>query len=352
MSGYRPPNQRDYHDYSREYSGYQDYQAFRNHPEYQDYPGHWDYNHPPYPHNSIPTTLQNQPVRKIDWIGAIRKLSFAIMGSAAVAGALIGAGMLKSGTDFLGNLFAVVSQPQPEPKVDLRSAVVQQVRNVTELTTAIYEMETVVPTSRERTLGGVIVGKTTLLYVAHGEVRAGVDLRTLRAEDVQITGDQIFLRLPPPKILDSKIDVNRSHVYDYDRGFLGLGPDVAPELQQLAERKTLEKIVASACAGGLLQTASDRAKISISQLLTTAGYENFFVDIQPAAADACPSTLSEGQSPTIQPPVQPPADSVEPPLVPPSAQPAPPEPFPSSQSNQPSAQSNEIELPPVDVTTQ
>jgi hypothetical protein len=58
---------------------------------------------------------------------------------------------------------------------------------------------------------------------------------------VQVTNNTIQLRLPPPRILDSKIDVNRSSVYDYNRGFLGLGPDVGPQLQTLAQRETLKK---------------------------------------------------------------------------------------------------------------
>ncbi|MFM7425393.1 MAG: DUF4230 domain-containing protein [Elainella sp.] len=192
----------------------------------------------------------------------------------------------------LGNLFTV---QEPPAQVDIRSLVVQQVRNASELTTAVYSMESVVPTSRERTLGGYVIGKTTLLYIAHGEVRAGVDLATLRPEDVQTAvqatgttlGTGLTLRLPPPKILDSKIDVNRSKVYDYDRGFMGLGPDVAPELQELAQRETLAKIVETACTNGVLQSANDRAKLAVSQLLATAGYADITVEIQPPAADAC-----------------------------------------------------------------
>lgn len=199
----------------------------------------------------------------------------------------LGANLGRTGGQFfsrIGNLFSV---EEPPAQVDIRSLVVQQVRNASELTTAVYSMESVVPTSRERTLGGYVIGKTTLLYIAHGEVRAGVDLAALRPEDVQTLGTGLTLRLPPPKILDSKIDVNRSKVYDYDRGFMGLGPDVAPELQELAQRETLAKIVETACTDGVLQSANDRAKLAVSQLLTTAGYANVTVEIQPPAADAC-----------------------------------------------------------------
>jgi Protein of unknown function (DUF4230) len=141
-----------------------------------------------------------------------------------------------------------------------------------------------------------------LLYIAYGEVRAGVDLAELKPEDVQVSGDTTILRLPPPRILDSKIDVSRSKVYDYDRGFLGLGPDAAPQLQELAQRETLDKVVASACANGILQSASDRAKMTVTQLLMTAGYPRLIVESQPAlVCQLTPPTLPVEIPPQLQP---------------------------------------------------
>ena len=208
-------------------------------------------------------------------------------------GGLAGLGLLflvsigRTGSQFFDQLRASVTVTEPPAKVDLRSLVVQQVRGASELTTAVYSMESVVPASRERTLGGYVIGKTTLLYIAHGEVRAGVDLAVLQPSDVQVVGEAMTIRLPPPQVLDSKIDVNRSKVYDYDRGFMGLGPDVAPELQELAQRETLTKVVEAACADGILQAANERAKLVVGQLLSTAGYRQLTVEIQPPAANAC-----------------------------------------------------------------
>jgi hypothetical protein len=136
-------------------------------------------------------------------------------------------------------------------------------------------------------LANYTVGTTTLLYIAYGEVRAGVDLKDLKAENVQVTNNTIQLRLPPPRILDSKIDVNRSSVYDYNRGFLGLGPDVGPQLQTLAQRETLKKIVAAACSQGVLKQANDRAELVVEKLLNTAGYKQVQVKTQPPAPGTC-----------------------------------------------------------------
>jgi hypothetical protein len=138
-------------------------------------------------------------------------------------------------------------------------------------------------------VGGYVIGTTKLLYVAYGEVRAGVNLGQLKAEDVTVADNTLRLRLPPPQILDGKIDVNRSQVYDYNRGFLGLGPDTGPQLQTVAEQEALKKIVASACADKLLEKANDRAKLVVTQLLSTTGYQQVIIETQPPAPSACPA---------------------------------------------------------------
>jgi hypothetical protein len=94
-----------------------------------------------------------------------------------------------------------------------------------------------------------------------------------------------MVRLPAPEILDRAIDVERSQVYDYDRGFLNLGPDVAPDLQSRAQRETLRTITAAACDQGILDQASDRAEVAIAQLLTLSGYTQ--VSVEAATPPTC-----------------------------------------------------------------
>ena len=178
--------------------------------------------------------------------------------------------------------------PQPEPQIDARTLILQQVRGVSELTTAVLAMESVVPTHRDRTLGTYVIGTTRLLYIAHGEVRAGIDLSQLSPNDITIQGDDVQIQLPPPMILDRKIDVARSQIYDYDRGFLGLGPDAAAELQTLAQRETLDDLVDAACQHQLLEQANERAASVLSQLLeSTKAYSSISIKTQAPGPDTC-----------------------------------------------------------------
>jgi hypothetical protein len=218
--------------------------------------------------------------------GLLRYLMLMSTGGLAIITLLFGVGLFLWGARFFEGIGAMFSLQQPKPQVDVRS-VVSQVRNASELTTAIFTMEAVVPTRQDRTVGGYTLGSTTLLYLAYGEVRAGVDLKNLTSANVQIVNEKIQLQLPPPRILDSKIDVNRSSVYHYDRGFLGLGPDSAPQLQTLAQQETLKKIVTTACNKGVLQQANDRAQLVVEKLLNTAGYKQVEVKVQSPPPGSC-----------------------------------------------------------------
>ena len=183
--------------------------------------------------------------------------------------------------NFMSNLFKF--QPV-EPKIENSSTIVQQIRNIQELATTVQTMETIVPVSADRKLGDIPVATTRLLYVARGEIKAGVDLNELTNADIKVSNNSIEIGLPPAKILDSKIDVNRSRVYDYDRGFLNLGPDVAPQLQTLAQRRTLVEMVNTACNEGILEEANDKAKQTIGQLLVNTGYK---VKVETRSPESC-----------------------------------------------------------------
>lgn len=195
-----------------------------------------------------------------------------LAGGAIAGGALllVGVGQWGQGLGaWFSQAFRIESTP---PKVDVRSLTIDKIRSASDLTTTVFAMEAIVPAGRDTVLGSMVVGSTKLLYIAYGEVRAGIDLSRIQPEAV--TWDEgsgtLTLKLPAPQILDRKIDVERSKVYDYNRGFLGLGPDAAPQLLTLAQREALQKVTAAACERGLLTEANARARDTMARLLGTA----------------------------------------------------------------------------------
>jgi Protein of unknown function (DUF4230) len=232
----------------------------------------------------------------------LRSIGMIVSGGAMIVGLVLVLTFWRSGEGLWKQLTSWATATQAEPEVDVRSIVVQQVKDASELTTAIYTMEAVVPTQQDATVAGMVVGTTKLLYIAYGEVRAGVDLSQVTVQSVQPTEKTLTLQLPAPKLLDSKIDVAKSSVYDYNRGSLGLGPDVAPQLQTLAQQQALEKITIAACDKGLLDRANERAKLVVSQLVKLPAYQTVNIVAQPVDPKNClPPTLPKLPSPSSPP---------------------------------------------------
>jgi len=211
----------------------------------------------------------------------------SLSGGMLLLGMIAGVGLWRSGEDFVNGIRSAFVPAEPVETVDVQTVVVQQIRSASELTTAIFTMEAVVPTASTRTFANYEIGKTTLIYVAKGEVRAGVDLSAIAPDQVRASGNILRVTLPPPTIIDKKIDVGESQVFAYDRGFLGLGPDRAPELQDQAQEAALQKLMFAACEEGILQQASDRAELVVTQLLQNSGFEQVIVESQPTANQAC-----------------------------------------------------------------
>ncbi len=216
----------------------------------------------------------------------LRYLLLIVLGGVLFLVLVAGIGIWRTGDRFTESLDTLFNAPTPTPTIDIRSVVVKQIRDASELTTSVFAMETIAEASQSREILGIEVGETRLLYIGYGEVRAGIDLRELEVNDIEVNENTIRIRIPPPRVLDSKIDVNRSRVYDYDQGFLNLGPD-APALQSLAEQDALAKIVLSACENGILEDANEKAEVAIAQLLNVTGFNEVQVETQVAAQGAC-----------------------------------------------------------------
>ncbi|HEY9690282.1 MAG TPA: DUF4230 domain-containing protein [Coleofasciculaceae cyanobacterium] len=246
--------------------------------------------------------------------GLLRRLSnnFALMATgglvAIVATSAAGIGNWGKGIgDFVAAPFTT---PQPPAKADVRSLTIDTIRGASALTTTVFSMEAIVPAQRDRVLGQFVVGSTKLLYIAYGEISAGIDLSKLKPEDVRPGADgKLEIRLPPPEILNRKIDVARSRVYDYDRGFLGLGPDSAPELMARAQEEALDRVTESACQRGLLTEANKRAATVVRQLLGASGPNDratiLIQEPSPAACAIAKPTTAEPIAPPATAPTQP-----------------------------------------------
>ena len=162
------------------------------------------------------------------------------------------------------------------------ATVVEQVQTLSDLVTVKYVLEKVVildspPTSA---LGQFVEGNNRVLLLAHGIVKAGIDLKRLKSEDVLISGRKITLRLPPPQITDAYLDERQTQVIDWQRGFLRT---FDKDLEQTARQNAVDDISRAARTDGILNDASERARLELALFLHQAGFETVeFVDQGPA----------------------------------------------------------------------
>lgn len=132
-------------------------------------------------------------------------------------------------------------------------------------------LQTVIDLEREPTnVWERVLGTDKLLLVASGEVVGGFDLARIEAEDIVVSGDRVRIVLPPPEILYSKVDNDRTYVYERASGlFRTPDPRIESEARQLAERAIVER----ALEGGILRNAEQNGRTYLEAFLRSLGFE-------------------------------------------------------------------------------
>lgn len=196
------------------------------------------------------------PPFRLRWLAPVGVLGFFLLAAPPIAGML-------RGLVALPNPFAVTSSTRMSGPVVLR-----EVQRLNRLETCRYQGQAVV----EGDTGGKLprwLSGDRMLFVAHGEVVAGMDLARMDDADVQVAGDQVSLRLPEPEILYSRLDNRSSQVFERRSGVFS-GPDKTLEtrVRQSAEDHLRE----AALSSGLLETARENARKSLEEHFGRLGF--------------------------------------------------------------------------------
>lgn len=152
----------------------------------------------------------------------------------------------------------------------------RNIQTLNQLVTIQHRLEKVVvledpPTGRL----ALIAGDNRVILVAHGVVKAGVDLSQIREQDLKWRGTNLVMRLPPSQITDVYLDEQRTQVIEHKTGFLRRF-DV--QLPDLARQQALQDMRRAAREFGILQDADQRARLSIQKFLEPMGVAVQFED--------------------------------------------------------------------------
>jgi hypothetical protein len=167
------------------------------------------------------------------------------------------------------------------PRTYSTPVLLQQIQTLSELVTVKYVLEKVegieVPSSNM--IGQALGSENRLLLLAHGIVKAGIDLKRMKPEDLRVTGKHIEVHLPPPQVFDTYLDESQTKVIDRKSGLLA-PPD--RDLEQTVRQNAVDDLRRAARVGGILKDAQERAQSQLANLFLGLGFEK--VDFVPAGA--------------------------------------------------------------------
>ena len=172
-------------------------------------------------------------------------------------------------TSNLGTQVASALNPTPTIIPD-PVTVIYQVRTLARLETIQYSIEKVITAETGQGVFAPLFGDR-LLFVAHGEVIAGIDLQKLGPQDMWVEGGVLYVRLPEPEIFIATLNNDKSYVYDRDTGLLTHG-DI--NLETSARQAAEDAIEQAAIEDGILEQARLNGEIYMERLLDTLGFED------------------------------------------------------------------------------
>jgi len=166
------------------------------------------------------------------------------------------------------------------PKFAATPSVIVQIQSLSELVTVKYVIEKVVfaEAAKTTTLDQLLPGRDDkLTLLAHGVVKAGVDLSRVKPEDVETSATTIRITVPSAALTDQYLDEKATQVLDRRTGLLRAYDQ---KLEQQARQEALNEIVRAARVNGILREADERAQQQLKTFLKSLGYHEVEVRTQ------------------------------------------------------------------------
>ena len=191
-----------------------------------------------------------------------QRLAYFALGVVFVLGLVIGIGFPR-----------LAGLSGPAPKVYNTATVLKQVQTLSQLVTVKYVMEKVEVLSDppQNILRQFWFDDTHVVMVAHGIIKAGVDLAQLKPADLRVSGKQITINLPPAQITDAYLDDHLTQVVERNTGFLR---SFNKDLEQTARQNAIDDIRRAARSSGILKDAEERARAQLTHLCRQLGFED------------------------------------------------------------------------------
>jgi hypothetical protein len=152
------------------------------------------------------------------------------------------------------------------------AVVLRQIQSLSQLVTVKYVMEKIAiqDDPPQNPVRALFWDQTRVILVAHGIVKAGVDLSKLEPGDLRISGRTVRIVLPAAQITDAYLDELQTKVIEHNTSFLR---DFNKDLEQTARQNALDDIRRAARSSGILKDADERARAQLAALFRQSGME-------------------------------------------------------------------------------
>lgn len=130
-------------------------------------------------------------------------------------------------------------------------------------------------------------GDNKVMLLAQGVVTAGIDLKQLEDKDIEVSGTNVIIHLPPAQIMDAHLDDSETRVVDRTTG---VWRTFDKDLEQETRKIAVDDIRRDARNHGILQKADEQARLLLANLFHQLGFTNIVFSGQT-------STPPKGQPP-------------------------------------------------------
>jgi|AntRauTorcE11897_2_1112592.scaffolds.fasta_scaffold10202_4 uncharacterized membrane protein len=157
-----------------------------------------------------------------------------------------------------------------------QTAVVKEIRGLNRLESASFTIEKIIEANKDAGVFGEILFGDKILLIAHADIIAGFDFSKLEEDDINIDNNILTIDMPAAEILVSRLDNEKTRVYDRSLGFLTKGDSQLESQARLMAENTIRK---AACEGGIIEVAEDNARKQISTIFNLAGFNEVILNI-------------------------------------------------------------------------
>jgi hypothetical protein len=147
--------------------------------------------------------------------------------------------------------------------------IVHEIRSLARLETIKFSLEKIITAETRQGFFEWLVGDR-LIFVAHGEVIAGIDLNKLDPDDLLVRDGVLYVQLPEVEIFVVAIDNQQSYIYDRETGLFTHGE---VNLETEARRAAEIEIEQSALEDGILDLAAQNAESFLERLFRDLGFQ-------------------------------------------------------------------------------